>query len=240
MISQRSQGLYSIFSLIQIVICFAGFWVHLVAINWFLPLILEGGNYIVYSVLIAVGLGVEASLRYESANDWYRKKAWRKHALALRQCVFAACPVLFYLAATKDPVISRTFLFSYLVVLYFILVLTSSSLPRLLSSALFGRRHLERTLLIGSIAKASRLMGWLELKADLGFETIGLLSDDVNARYSSLPVLGGTADVERIVKSHDVTQVILAEFPLSTEYLTLLTEKCEALGVRFLVRSDLE
>jgi exopolysaccharide biosynthesis polyprenyl glycosylphosphotransferase len=240
MISQRSQGLYSVFSLVQICVCFVAFWAHLAIVNAFFSEILTSGNYIVYSILFVAGLAFEAVIRHESASDWYQKSAWSKNVLALRQCFFAAGPVLFFLVGAKDLIISRTFLFSYLGVLYATLLLTSIKLPRYLASLLFRQKHVERTLVVGSIPKASGLLHWLRQKTGLGIETIGLLSDDPDARYSSLPILGGTADLDRVVKEHMVSQVVLAEFPISADYLTQLTQKCEALGVRFLVRSDLE
>jgi exopolysaccharide biosynthesis polyprenyl glycosylphosphotransferase len=241
MISQRAKGFHSIFSVAQILICVLGYWLMLaVATQLFGKGILPSGNYIVYSILFAFGLGIEASFRFEGATEWYEKSVWRKHALALRQCAAAAGPVLFFLVATKDEVISRQFLFTYLAVLYAILFASSIYLPAPLGRALFRKGRLDRTLIIGSIDKAAGLVEWLGLKKWLGIECVGLLSDDPKARFSSLPVLGGTADLGSVIKQHEVSQVILAEFPFSPEYLTHLTEKCESLGVRFLVRSDLD
>ncbi len=241
MISQRAKGFHSIFSLVQILMCFVGFWILLpVATQVFGKNMLLGGNYIVYSMLFVFGLGIEAAFRFEGATEWYEKSAWRKHALALRQCVAAAGPVLFFLVAAKDASMSREFFFTYLAVLYAILFLSSLYLPAPLGRALFRKGRRDRTLIIGSIDKAAGLIEWLELKNWLGVECIGLLSDNPKARFSNLPVLGGTSDLGRVLKEHDVSQVILAEFPFSPEYLTHLTEKCESSGVRFLVRSDLE
>jgi len=59
--------------------------------------------------------------------------------------------------------------------LYVALLFSHHYLPSLLARGIFNGEREEKTLLIGSSAKASQLRGWLRRKSEIGLRTIGLV-----------------------------------------------------------------
>jgi len=93
---------------------------------------------------------------------------------------------------------------------------------------------------VGPPQKAVGLRDWLLRKAEIGFRTVGIVSDDqVDSGESDLPSLGTTQQLESVVRDHGITQVILLEFPL-TEANQNVIRICDQVGVRLFILSDLE
>ena len=240
MISQRIRGLYDLFVLVQAGLALVFYWLHLLAIERFYSEIVGQWNYLIYSVLMLLGILMEAIHRYNYDTEWFQKDLLQKHRIALRQTAFAAAPVVFFLVAAKDQGISRTFLFSFLPVLYLVLLLSSWKLPQVVANLIFDHASKDKTLLIGSSKKTLDLSDWLARKVPLGLEAVGVLCDEKLQMVGAFPVLGRVEDLERVIRREKITQVILVELPTFSIFLSKLTRQCELLGVRLLVMSDLE
>jgi putative colanic acid biosynthesis UDP-glucose lipid carrier transferase len=85
------------------------------------------------------------------------------------------------------------------------------------------------------------LYRWLRSKEGLGYYIAGLISHEGSVgALTNFKILGTLEDLERIIVEQDITQVILAEFPLFRNFLVHYTEVCERHGVRLLVVCDFE
>jgi exopolysaccharide biosynthesis polyprenyl glycosylphosphotransferase len=241
MVTQRTQGLYRLFLLCQIVIVAALFWLGV----WIMVTFYSKGaeltwrRYSIYCTMLVLGLLGESLSREGSKRYFLQSELLRQHRLALRQTFASAGVLVFYLVATKDAFISRLFFFNFLPWLYIALLFSHHFLPEILARRIFRRE--EKTLLVGSTAKAAELRGWLRRKAEMGLRTVGIICEEaVDCTADKIPVLGGADCLRRAIEENGVTQVIMLEFPQFTDFSRSLIATCDRLGVRLLIVSDLE
>src|SRR5438045_2072147 len=238
MVTQRTEGLYRVFLFCQIIIVAALFWfgVWIMVTFYSEGGALTWGRYSIYCGMLVLGLILETLSR--SKNFFLQNALLRPHRLSLRQTAASVGLLVLYLVAAKDAFISRIFLFNFVPWLYIALLFSHYYLPSILARGIFSREN--KTLLIGSGQRAMQLREWLQRKADIGLRTIGLLSDDDKIDNVGVPVLGKRDQLENVIREHDVTQVILLEFPLFSEANQDVIQICDQLGVRLLILSDLE
>jgi exopolysaccharide biosynthesis polyprenyl glycosylphosphotransferase len=237
MVTQRTEGLYRLFLLCQIIIVALLFWLGVwIMVTFYAPAVVTGRRYAIYCGMLVLGMVLEALSR--SRNYLWRNELLRPHRLSLRQTIASVGLLVIYLVATKDAFISRIFLFNFIPWLYVALLFSHHYLPGLLSRGVFRRE--EKTLLVGQPHKAISLRDWLKRKSDIGFRTVGIVSDDpVDEAEVDLPSLGTSSQLETVIRDHAITQVILLEFPL-TESNQNVIRICDQLGVRLFILSDLE
>ena len=241
MVTQRTEGLYRLFVLCQVVIVAALFWFGVwIMVTFYAPAVenLTWRRYSIYCGMLILGLLLEALSR--SKNYLWRDELLRPHRLSLRQTLASVGLLVLYLVAMKDAFISRIFFFNFVPWLYVALLFSHHYLPGLLTRGVFRRE--EKTLLVGPPQKAAYLRDWLRRKAEIGLRTVGLVSDDNSGNGASdpeLPVLGRPQQLEQVIQQHGINQVILLEFPL-TESNQNVIRICDKLGIRLFILSDLE
>src|SRR3954470_4712266 len=239
MVTQRTQGLYRVFLLCQIVIVAVLFWLGV----WMMVTLNPAGGaewtwrrYSIYCGLLVLGMTVESLSRDGSKNYFLQNELLRQHRLSLRQTFASIGTLLLYLIATKDAFISRIFFFNFVPWLYVALLFSHHYLPSFLARRIFTGAREEKTILVGSTWKAAQLRSWLRRKADIGLRTIGLISDEqIEKTEDGVPVLGNSDHLEEIVIAQGVTQVIMLEFPLFTETNRHIIRVCDHLGIRLLI-----
>jgi exopolysaccharide biosynthesis polyprenyl glycosylphosphotransferase len=240
MLTQRTEGLYRLFLLCQVLIVAAVFWLGVWIMVTFYSTSTAGSltwqRYSIYCGLLVVGVTLETLSR--SRNNFLQNELLRPHRLSLRQTAAAVGLLVLYLVAAKDAFISRVFLFNLVPWLYIALLLSHYYLPSLLARGIFRRE--DKTILIGPSQRAAQLRDWLERKAEIGFRTIGLISDDDKIDNVGVPLLGRRHQLEEIIRNHGINQAILLEFPLFSEENQNVIQVCDQLGVRLLILSDLE
>ena len=243
MVTQRTQGLYRVFLLCQIVMVAVLFWFGV----WTMVSFNSNGatltwqRYSIYCGLLVLGMTIESLSRNGSKHYFLQNELLRQHRLSLRQTFASIGTLVLYLVATKDAFISRIFFFNFVPWLYVALLFSHHYFPPILARQIFTGAHEEKTLLIGSARKAAQLRGWLRRKAEIGLRTVGLISDEqIEQTEDGIPVLGNSDQIEKIIAERGITQVILLEFPLFTEINRHIITVCDQLGVRLLIVSDLE
>jgi putative colanic acid biosynthesis UDP-glucose lipid carrier transferase len=245
MISQRSRGLDQALFLCQLLVVLLSFALAMgISFAFFTSTsILHLQHYPAYALMLMGGVTIEAFSHRErkASQNLLNVNFLAQHRTALRQTLFAAGTLLLYLVATKDEFISRTVLAIYLPILYLALIWANRVLPRIVARWVFGGGRRERTLLIGSAAKARELRQWLCHKAPLGLEAVGLLGDgNVGESVAGLPVLGSLSDLERVLEEHQVNDAILLGLPEDSAVHDRLVDVLEDHGVRIMILSNLE
>lgn len=241
MVTQRTQGLYRVFLLCQIAIVATLFWFGV----WVMVTFYSQGaqltwrRYSIYCTMLIIGLLGESLSREGSKRYFLQSELLRQHRLALRQTFASVGVLVFYLIATKDSFISRFFFFNFIPWLYIALLFSHHFLPESLARGIFRRE--EKTLLVGSTAKARALRFWLRRKSEMGLRTVGIICEEpLDCTEDKIPVLGGAACFRSVIEEMGVTQVIMLEFPQFNEQSRNLIATCDQLGVRLLIVSDLE
>lgn len=241
MVTQRTEGLYRLFLLCQIVIVALLFWFGVWAmVTFYSPgAELTWRRYSIYCGMLVLGMFLESLTREGSKNYFLQHELLRQHRLSLRQTIASTGMLVLYLIATKDAFISRVFFFNFVPWLYVALLFSHHYLPWFLARTFFNRE--DKTLLVGSSQKAAQLRDWLRRKAAIGLRTVGLICDEnIDETEDGIPVLGSSDDLERIIPERGINQVILLEFPLFTEVNWNIIRICDQLGIRLLIVSDLE
>jgi len=120
MVTQRTQGLYRVFLLCQILIVAALFWfgVWVMVTFYSKGAQLTWNRYSIYCMTLVIGLLGESLSREGSKRYFLQSEFLRQHRLALRQTFGSVGALVFYLIATKDSFISRFFFFNFLPWLY--------------------------------------------------------------------------------------------------------------------------
>jgi len=244
MVTQRTQGLYRVFLLCQVLIVAVLFWFGVWAMVTFSS---TGGaewtwrRYSIYCGLLVLGMALESLSRDGSKNYFLQNELLRQHRLSLRQTLASIGTLVFYLVATKDAFISRIFFFNFVPWLYVALLFSHHYLPQFLARRIFTGAREEKTVLVGTSEKAAQLRGWLRRKSDIGLRTIGLICDEpIEKTEDGIPVLGGSDALEKVIVERGVTQVIMLEFPLFNEANRHIIQVCDRVGIRLLIVSDLE
>src|SRR3954470_9503008 len=180
MVTQRTQGLYRVFLLCQIVIVAVLFWLGVwVMVTFYSPgAELNWRRYSIYCALLVLGMTIESFSRDGSKNYFLQNELLRQHRLSLRQTFASTGTLVFYLIATKDSFISRIFFFNFVPWFYVALLFSHHYLPHFLARRIFTGSREEKTLLVGTSLKAAQLRSWLRRKSDVGLRTIGLISDE--------------------------------------------------------------
>ena len=239
MVTQRTEGLYRLFVLCQILIVALLFWFGVwIMVTFYSPAVenLTWRRYSIYCGVLVLGMTLEALSR--SKNTLWRDELLRPHRLSLRQTIASVGLLVIYLVATKDAFISRVFFFNFIPWLYVALLFSHHYLPELLARGVFRRE--EKTVLVGPPEKADHLRDWLHRKSQIGLRAIGIVCDNgAEPAGSSIPLLGTSNQLEAVIRDNEVSQVILLEFPL-TEANQNAIRICDQLGVRLFILSDLE
>jgi exopolysaccharide biosynthesis polyprenyl glycosylphosphotransferase len=239
MVTQRTEGLYRLFLLCQILMVAVLFWFGVwIMVTFYSP---EGEltwrRYSIYCGVLVLGMCLEALSR--SKNYFLQNELLRPHRLSLRQTIASTGLLVLYLIATKDAFISRIFFFNFVPWLYVALLFSHHYLPALLARSIFRRE--EKTLLVGPSHKAVQLGDWLRRKAEIGLRTVGLVCDEpAGTNQSEIPVIGTPAQLETIIREREIAQVIMLEFPFFSETNQHVIRICDQLGVRLFILSDLE
>jgi exopolysaccharide biosynthesis polyprenyl glycosylphosphotransferase len=245
MVTQRTEGLYRLFLLCQIVIVALLFWFGVwVMVTFYSPgagAEFTWRRYSIYCGLIVLGMLLESLSRSGSKNYFLQNELLRQHRLSLRQTIAGVALLVFYLIGTKDAFISRVFFFNFVPWLYVALLFSHHYLPSLLARGIFAGRRDEKTLLVGSTRKAAQLRDWLRRKAEIGLRTVGLICDEkIDKTEDGIPVLGTSDELEKVIRELGITQIILLEFPLFNEINRDVIRICDQLGIRLIIVSDLE
>ena len=243
MVTQRTQGLYRVFLLCQIVLVAVLFWFGVwVMVTFYVPgEELTWRRYSIYCGVLVLGMLVESLSRDGSKNYFVQDELLRQHRLSLRQTLASVGALVFYLIANKDAFISRIFFFNFVPWLYVALLFSHHYLPSFLARRIFTGTREEKTLLVGSTEKAAQQRSWLRRKADIGLRTVGLVCDEqIEKTEDGIPILGNSDDLEKIIVERGITQLIMLEFPLFTEINRQIISVSDRLGVRLLIVSDLE
>ncbi len=239
MVAQRTEGLYRLFLLCQIVMVALLFWLGVwVMVEFYSPSAeLTWRRYSIYCGTLVVGMLLESLTR--SKNYFLQNELLRPHRLSLRQTIASVGMLVLYLIATKDAFISRIFFFNFVPWLYVALLFSHHYLPGILARGIFRRD--EKTLLVGPSRKADQLSDWLQRKAEIGLRTVGLVCDEpIDQSRDGIPLLGTPDRLEQVIRESGITQVILLEFPLFNEANQQMIHICDQLGVRLFILSDLE
>jgi exopolysaccharide biosynthesis polyprenyl glycosylphosphotransferase len=217
------------------------YWLYLLALEFSIkPSGYSYERYITYNLAAIIALAFCALNSGEKIQHLLLCDFQSNHRGAFHDTTIAGAAILLVLVATKDLVISRIFLFTFLPLLYVVLFFSHRFIPKILVRSFFSNGHVQKALLVGPIEKAERIENWYTQMINLGldatcfFQGLGGNGDPSNVLSST-----GLATLERIVRRERITQVVLLELPEKREDLSGIVALCNRLGSRLLMIDNL-
>ena len=242
MISQRTSGLYHLVVLVQCLLITLFYW-SLVTAFYRSHAAFDLEAYRPYAIpylFAMIGLLAAAALRPDALASLFRKDIAAIHRESFRQIRYVMALLFAYFLTANPPLLDLKFVVGFFFVSYLILLLTHWRLPAIITKYAFSGARVERTLIVGTPEKVAELGLYLAHKEEIGIKTIGIVCDDIpRGLYGKYRALGELADLKPLLKMHNITQVIVAEFPIFKNQLQYLTDICQAQGVRLLVVNTL-
>lgn len=194
-------------------------------------------NLIAYAAPILIAIALSGRF-WTPIGARFHVISWPDAAgVASRQILFVSLLMFGLIVATKDRAVSRLFLAFYLVTCSGLLVVVNKLLPAYLARIAFNRGHQIPTILVGSVRSLGHLGSWIKQKEHLGVTVTGIVSDDplTNTTAPFITLLGGLADLAKVVDTHAIGQVILLGVPRSGNETLAVVEICQAAGCRLLI-----
>jgi len=207
-------------------------------VHWVIPLSPDA-PYLGFLLCIMIGM-IFGSRRMQSMATKMHQLNWVEVAqLSTRQVFYVALMCFGFVFAFKEVGLSRLFMGTYLVLCWAMLLLVNKGMPRMISRYMFGRSHRLRTLFVGPSGTLVRLQDWLMSRQLLGLEPVGLLTTDAaRPEADRLPVLGSVNDLEAILPTQAIAQVVLLEIPRTQAEGNRLMDLCQKQGCRLLIYSN--
>jgi exopolysaccharide biosynthesis polyprenyl glycosylphosphotransferase len=242
MISQRTSGLYHLVVLVQCLLISILYW-SLVTTFYFYHTSFSIEGYRVYAIPYAfalIGLLAAAAMRTDALASLLRKDISAIHRESFRQIRYVMALLFVYFLTANPPLLGFRFVVGFFALSYLLLLLTHWRLPAVITKYAFSGSRVERTLIVGTPEKVSELGLYLAHKEEIGIKTIGIVCDGIpRGTYGKHRALGELSDLKPLLKMHNITQVIVAEFPAFKNQLQYITDICQAQGVRLLVVNTL-
>ena len=242
MISQRTSGLYHLVVLVQCLLISILYW-SLVTSFCVDHTMLGLDSYRAYAIPYAfalIGLLAAAALRSDALASLLRKDIAAIHRESFRQIRYVLLLLFVYFLTASPQILGARFVVAFVALSYLVLLLTHWRLPAVMTKYAFSGSRVERTLIVGTPEKVAELGLYLAHKEDIGIKTIGLVCDDIpRGTYGKYRALGELSDLKPLLKMHNITQVIVAEFPIFKNQLQYITDICQSQGVRLLVVNTL-
>jgi exopolysaccharide biosynthesis polyprenyl glycosylphosphotransferase len=242
MISQRTSGLYHLVVLVQCLLISILYW-SLVTTFYFYHASFSLDGYRVYAIPYAfalIGLLAAAALRTDALASLLRKDISAIHRESFRQIRYVMALLFVYLLTANTQLLGWKFVVAFFALSYLLLLLTHWQLPAVITKYAFSGSRVERTLIVGSPEKVAELGLYLAHKEEIGIKTIGIVCDGIaRGVYGKYRALGELSDLKPLLKMHNITQVIVAEFPVFKNQLQYITDVCQSQGIRLLVVNTL-
>jgi exopolysaccharide biosynthesis polyprenyl glycosylphosphotransferase len=243
MISQRTSGLYHLVVLVQCLLISLLYWALVTTFYTYHAGQSTVEGYRVYAIPYAfalIGLLAAAALRTDALASLLRKDISAIHRESFRQIRYVMALLFIYFLTANTPLLGSRFVVAFFAFAYLLLLLTHWRLPAIITKYAFSGSRVERTLIVGTPEKVSELGLYLAHKEDIGIKTIGLVCDGIpRGMYGKYRALGELSDLLPLLKMHNITQVIVAEFPAFKNQLQYITDICQGQGVRLLVVNTL-
>ena len=252
MIHSRIRGLALVHLIFQAISSVAIFWLWfgIYFLIWH-PKTFNFTKYGMYSLIVVLPFAIRF-LRLDFTNlNLFPADSKRIYQNSLRQTSHILLTVLLYIVATKDPSISRLFLFSFILPLYGWMVVTNAFCPRWFGRWVFGGKRTQRTLLCGLPHNVEHFEEWLDQKLMFGLEIVGVVSHSSHSdstpflqrflqfRRFRIPVIGSLTDFRSLVEQLRIHLVISIDGSTFQE-TACLHKECEAAGVRFIALNNLQ
>ena len=230
MIAPRTRGRVYLQSFMDALLTFSSFWAYL-----FVFILLQPGDARVevddlgaalfYSLAGLAAVILQGFKTIYARPEWWTQSWKQCHRLSLNQVVWVGLTLCVAIVAIGDFSTSRLFLFSWILLLYGVLLLANRFLPPKIVETVFDGRR-ERIAVLGRVDSTETLESWRKYQEQMGAEFFDYIPD-----YS----IAGMASLERLMTDRHVTQLILLELPELKFHLQHVLTVSERVGAKVML-----
>jgi len=221
------------------------FWGYFLLLNSLSPSFSLTGFSDYFNYFLAITLGFQLSFMSSKQHDIFSMTSGivESHLFIWGHMVFSTAITGLFLVLTRDDLISRLFLFTYLPMAYVVLVIFNRYFALNLLRHFLGSEN-QKLLLIGKPSEVSKVESLLSKAKLFGMETVGLLTE-AEAEAGGVPFgirkLGGPEDLERVLKSEvDIGNILILGSPRDRRMLGDWMRLAENHGCRVSLVNDLD
>lgn len=219
------------------------FWGYYLLLNSLSPSFALTGFSDYFNYYLAITLGFQLSFVSAKQHDVFSMTSGivESHLFIWGHVVFATAITGLFLVLTRDDLISRFFLFTYLPMTYVTLVIfiryfAFGMLQKFLHS------EAQKLLLIGKPSEIAKVESLLAKAKIFGMETVGILTDyDEEGLTPNVPKLGTPEELEAVLqKENDIRNILILGSPRDRRQLGKWMKIAEASGCRVSLVNDLD
>jgi len=243
MFKTRLHGLSQVFHLIQLALALG---VYALAVQLFVTFyhsnqFFDYESYILMGGILGLALFFSSYGKHVERINLLHSSVYSLHDVCFRRTATVLMFQLAFLFVAKNDSVSRLFLVIFTPALYTTLLITYRTLPQHVAKLSYSGERTYRTLLVGNHHQLPNIKHWLDHKSALGLSVVGLLTDEADAsNIHHVPVLGTTADLEKVITEHQIAQVILMHIPEPKTQARAIYHITEKYGARLMIFNDLQ
>lgn len=192
----------------------------------------EAGKYYLVLPLIII-IWVMVVLTFTSQNYYFREGIIQRLRSQIIDFVIFGGIVSSLVLILGLKIYSRVVLFGTISMFFFLRNIGFLLLYKYLSYMRSKGRHVKRLLIVGAGRMGNELFNYVKADVGIGYTVVGFLDDNIDkVTVPKEMILGGTGDLEEVLKKHRIEQVVLA-IPLSeTQIISNAIETAEFYGLR--------
>lgn len=219
------------------------FWGYFLLLNSLSPRFSLTGFSDYFNYFLAITLGFQLSFLSSKHHDVFSMTSGivESHLFIWGHMVFATAITGLFLVLTRDDLISRLFLFTYLPLTYLALVIFNRYFAFGLLRHFLGSDS-QKLLLIGKPLEVVKVESLLAKAKIFGMETVGILTDyDESGITLDFPKLGSPEELESVLqKQNDIGNILILGSPRDRRELGKWMKIAEARGCRVSLVNDLD
>jgi exopolysaccharide biosynthesis polyprenyl glycosylphosphotransferase len=146
---------------------------------------------------------------------------------------------LLFIVITKDQSVSRFFLFSWLIVVFVVLLITENAvLDQLFGASSFLTNKSVRAFVYGGAPKNQGVRNWLMRCSQFGVEIVGVVTNSkIGWDSFGIPVVGAEDSFDELLDNHSIGLLVVVSDGYD-KVNNVVINKCERRGIRFVVCFD--
>lgn len=176
-------------------------------------------------------------------RPWYAESRFDE-LVSLFKTVTTGVILLFFLifiddTLTDDPSTSRLLILAYWAILLFLLGFGRLSYRTVLKRLTLGGVLKRSTVIVGSFQQSRELYDQVLAHPLLGLDVVGYVSTEPITQETRVPHLGGTEDLERVLREQNIQEVLVALPSSEHDALLDIIGKCSGSNVKLKIRPDM-
>jgi len=176
-------------------------------------------------------------------QHWFVRSRFDEFSSVFKTVSFG-CFILFFIIFVDDYMTNAPIISRFLILIYWLLLVVCVSSGRIIIRSV-QRNLLEKgiglrnTLIVGDGEKAAELKNMIEKYHQLGYKIIGSINLHKGKEKNNAGVLGSIEDIRKIIKSHEVSEILIALEPNEKEDLIEVIRYCSEEKVNMKILPDM-